>query len=85
MKEKIRWFKEFYRLDRFTDPNEPYLPSATDISYDDLLWLVEQAEKVEQLKNTIKETLETLKRGDPGTRSQVQALLENVLEGKENE
>lgn len=50
MNDKIRWFKEFYRLDRFTNPNEPYLPSGTDISYDDLLWLVEQAELVEQLQ-----------------------------------
>ncbi|KYD21023.1 hypothetical protein [Geobacillus stearothermophilus] len=104
MNDKIRWFKEFYRLDRFTNPNEPYLPSATDISYDDLLWLVEQAEWVEQLqkekvfwiekylqeqakaerlKNAIKETLETLKRGGPGTRSQVQQLLEKALEGAE--
>lgn len=46
-------------------------------------WLIEQAEKVEQLKNTIKETLETLKRGGPGTRSQVQRLLEQALERKE--
>ncbi|WJQ02888.1 hypothetical protein QT236_14515 [Geobacillus stearothermophilus] len=118
MNDKIRWFKAFYRLDRFTNPNEPYLPSATDISYDDLLWLVEQAEiaerlrnenkkltriaieadegceywkdkykqaqaKAERLENAIKETLETLKRGGPGTRSQVQQLLEKALEGEE--
>jgi uncharacterized protein YigA (DUF484 family) len=50
MNDKIQWFKEFYRLDRFTNPNEPYLPSATDISYDDLLWLVEQAEEAERLQ-----------------------------------
>ena len=49
--QKIQWFKEFYRLDRFSNPNEPYLPSATDISYDDLLWLVKQAEKAERYKN----------------------------------
>jgi multidrug resistance efflux pump len=38
--------------------------------------------KVKHLENTIKETLDTLKRGGPGTRSQVQSLLENALEGE---
>lgn len=51
MNKRIQWFKKFYRLDRFTNPTEPYLPSSTDISYDDLLWLVEQAEVAEQLRN----------------------------------
>lgn len=47
--------------------------------------LQEAQAKAERLENAIKETLETLKRGGPGTRSQVQALLEKALEGKENE
>lgn len=110
MNKRIQWFKKFYRLDRFTNPTEPYLPSSTDIGYDDLLWLVEQAEiaerlrnenkkltriaieadegceywrdKYKQMQNTVKETLEILKRGGPGTRSQVQQLLEKALEGE---
>jgi hypothetical protein len=38
--------------------------------------------KIDRYKNTIKETLELLKRGGPGTRSQVQRLLEEALEGE---
>jgi hypothetical protein len=45
----------------------------------------ELEKQLHQTQNIIKETLETLKRGGPGTRSQVQALLEKALEGKENE
>lgn len=40
-------------------------------------------EKIERYEKAIKETLEILKRGGPGTRSQVQALLEKALEGEE--
>jgi len=66
MNDKIRWFKEFYRLDRFTNPNEPYLPSATDISYDDLLWLVEQAEIAERLRNENKKLTRIAIEADEG-------------------
>ncbi|NNV07164.1 hypothetical protein ETC03_12315 [Geobacillus sp. MMMUD3] len=66
MNDKIRWFKAFYRLDRFTNPNEPYLPSATDISYDDLLWLVEQAEIVERLRNENKKLTRIAIEADEG-------------------
>lgn len=38
-------------------------------------------DKYKQMQNTVKETLEILKRGGPGTRSQVQRLLEQALEG----
>lgn len=66
MNDKIRWFKAFYRLDRFTNPNEPYLPSATDISYDDLLWLVEQAEIAERLRNENKKLTRIAIEADEG-------------------
>jgi uncharacterized protein YicC (UPF0701 family) len=39
-------------------------------------------EEVDRLKADIEEALELLKRGGPGTRSQVQSLLENALEGE---
>ena len=45
----------------------------------------ELEKQLHQTQNIIKETLEVLKRGGPGTRSQVQALLEKALEGEENE
>ncbi|UYL93960.1 hypothetical protein PK35_gp36 [Geobacillus phage vB_GthS_PK3.5] len=66
MNDKIQWFKAFYRLDRFTNPNEPYLPSATDISYDDLLWLVEQAEIAERLRNENKKLTRIAIEADEG-------------------
>lgn len=55
-----------------------------DHEYWELLGQFERAQaKAERLENAIKETLETLKRGGPGTRSQVQQLLEKALEGAE--
>jgi uncharacterized protein YicC (UPF0701 family) len=38
-------------------------------------------EEIDRLKADIEEALELLKRGGPGTRSQVQRLLEQALEG----
>lgn len=66
MNDKIRWFKAFYQLDRFTNPNKSYLPSATDISYDDLLWLVEQAEIAERLRNENKKLTRIAIEADEG-------------------
>jgi DNA topoisomerase IA len=43
---------------------------------------IEYQKQLQQVQNTIKETLELLKRGGPGTRSQVQTLLEKALEGE---
>jgi uncharacterized protein YicC (UPF0701 family) len=39
-------------------------------------------EEIDRLKADIEEALELLKRGGPGTRSQVQRLLEQALEGE---
>jgi uncharacterized phage infection (PIP) family protein YhgE len=40
----------------------------------------ELEKQLQQTQNTIKEALETLKSGGPGTRSQIQQLLEKALE-----
>jgi hypothetical protein len=75
---------------------EPYIKTVADCKeavlslfrkldreYWELREQFEQAQaKAEHLENTIKETLELLKRGGPGTRSQVQRLLEEALEGE---
>ena len=66
MNKRIQWFKKFYRLDRFTNPTEPYLPSSTDIGYDDLLWLVEQAETAERLRNENKKLTRIAIEADEG-------------------
>jgi len=79
LKEALEWQEHIRKL--ITDTDDELYHKRSKV-FD---WLIKQAEKVELLENTIKETLDTLKRGGPGTRSQVQALLENALEGKENE
>lgn len=43
----------------------------------------QQQQEIERLKADIEEALELLKRGGPGTRSQIQQLLEKALEGEE--
>jgi hypothetical protein len=51
---------------------------------DKLIGIVELKHKeIERLKADIEEALELLKRGGPGTRSQIQQLLEKALEGEE--
>jgi hypothetical protein len=55
-------------------------------SYERLRDAIEQAQaKVKHLENTIKETLELLKRGGPGTRSKVQFKLEQVCDELEGD
>lgn len=52
---------------------------------EDYFWLIEQAERVERYETAIKEALELMKHGGPGTRSKVKYVLEQALEGNENE
>jgi len=48
---------------------------------DKLEQIEQQQRQLQKVRENISETLEVLKRGGPGTRSQVQRLLEETLEG----
>ena len=60
-----------------------------DMSEDDLVWLVEQAErvyelegKIERYQKSIKECLERMNKGGAGTRTFVYETLKKALEGE---
>ena len=50
---------------------------------DKLEQIEQQQRQLQKVRENISETLEVLKRGGPGTRSQVQRFLEETLEGLE--
>jgi hypothetical protein len=73
MNERLQTIKDYVRFLTF---HGELGPAGQEYFW----WLVK---RVESYENTIKEEIETLKRGGPGTRSQVQQLLEKALEGEE--
>ena len=78
-KEQIRKIKNavYDQIDVFLSMDE--ICDSVFLDVGDVNWLISQAEQLQRMKTAIQNALATMQRGGPGTRSQVQHILENAL------